>query len=65
MFGEKLSFSFISCTVFCEFCVCACAWAEPSFSAVLLLFALAENYSGELLHKLLHVCIVLVVALKE
>ena len=65
MFGEKLSFSFIPCTVVCEFSVSACAWAEPGFSTVLLLFVLAENYSGELLHELRHVCIVLVVALKE
>lgn len=44
---------------------CACAWAEPGFATVLLQFFLAENYSGELLHELLHVCIVLALALKE
>lgn len=65
MFGGKLSFSFIPCTVFCEFGVCACTRAEPGFSAALLLFVLAENDSGGLLHELLHDCIVLVVALKE
>jgi len=64
VFGERLSFSFIPCTVFCEFDVCACAWAEPGFSTLLLLFVLAEWDSGEL-RELLHVCIVLVVALKE
>lgn len=51
--------------VFCEFGVCACTWAEPGFSTVLLLFVLPANDSGGLLHELLHVCIVLVVALKE
>lgn len=55
--------SFLFLVQLSEFC--AWAWAEPGFATVLLQFVLAENYLGELLHELLHVCIMLALALKE